>query len=81
MRLHSLAKEPASDDALAFAAQAAAVGRDAAFSFFLWASPIPRIALGLAKAFERIDRITAQWKAEICLLALAAVFGIALWAG
>jgi hypothetical protein len=49
---------------------------------FLWASPFARIGLGLAKAFERIDRITAQWqKAGICLLALAAVFGIALWAG
>jgi len=50
--------------------------------FFLWASLIRRIAFGFAKAFERIDRITAQWqKAGICLLALAAVFGIALWAG
>ena len=48
----------------------------------LWASLIRRIAFGFAKAFERIDRITAQWqKAGICLLALAAVFGIALWAG
>ena len=50
--------------------------------FFLWASPIRRIALGLAKMFERIDAITAQWPAAgISLLALAAVFGVALWAG
>ena len=50
--------------------------------FFLWASPIRRVALGLAKMFERIDTITAQWPAAgISLLALAALFGVALWAG
>jgi hypothetical protein len=49
---------------------------------FLWASPIRRVALALAKMFERVDSITARWPvAGICLLALAAVFGIALWAG
>jgi len=50
--------------------------------FFLWASPIRRVALALAKIFERVDGITGQWPvAGICLLALAAVFGIVLWAG
>ena len=50
--------------------------------FFLWASPIRRVALGLAKMFERIDTITARWPAAgISLLALATVFGVALWAG
>jgi formate hydrogenlyase subunit 3/multisubunit Na+/H+ antiporter MnhD subunit len=50
--------------------------------FFIWASPIRRVALGFAKMFERIDSITEQWPAAgICLLALASVFGIALWVG
>ncbi len=51
-------------------------------SLFLWASPIRRAALALAKMFERIDSVTTQWPtAGGCLLALTAVFGIALWAG
>ena len=50
--------------------------------FFRWASPIRRFALALAKMLERVDSITAQWPAAgVCLLALTAVFGIALWAG
>jgi formate hydrogenlyase subunit 3/multisubunit Na+/H+ antiporter MnhD subunit len=50
--------------------------------FFLWASPIRRVALALAKMFERIDSMTSQWPtAGVCLLTLTAVFGIALWAG
>ena len=50
--------------------------------FFRWVSPIRRIALALAKMLERVDSITAQWPAAgVCLLALTAVFGIALWAG
>jgi len=50
--------------------------------FFLWASPIRRVALALAKIFERVDGITGPWPvAGICLLALAAVFGIVLWVG
>ncbi len=50
--------------------------------FLLWASPIRRAALASAKMFERIDDITAQWlTAGVCVLALTAVFGIALWAG
>ncbi len=50
--------------------------------FFRWISPIRRIALALAKKLERVDSITAQWPvAGVCLLALTAVFGIALWAG
>ena len=51
-------------------------------AFFRWASPIRRVALALAKLFEQVDSVTAQWPtAGVCLLALAAVFGIALWAG
>jgi formate hydrogenlyase subunit 3/multisubunit Na+/H+ antiporter MnhD subunit len=49
---------------------------------FIWASPIRRVALVLAKTLERVDGVTGQWPvAGICLLALAAVFGIVLWAG
>jgi formate hydrogenlyase subunit 3/multisubunit Na+/H+ antiporter MnhD subunit len=50
--------------------------------FFRWVSPIRRIALALAKVFERLDSVTAQWPtAGVCLLAVAAMFAIALWAG
>jgi NADH:ubiquinone oxidoreductase subunit 5 (subunit L)/multisubunit Na+/H+ antiporter MnhA subunit len=49
---------------------------------FIWASPLRRVALALAKTFERVDGVTGQWPvAGICLLALAAVFGIVLWVG
>ena len=49
--------------------------------FFRWASPIRRVALALAKMLERVDSMTAQWPAAgVCLLAVAAMFGIALWA-
>ena len=50
--------------------------------FFRWVSPVRRITLALAKMLERVDSIAAQWPAAgVCLLALTAVFGIALWAG
>jgi hypothetical protein len=50
--------------------------------FFLWASPLRRAALALAKTFERVDGVTGQWPvAGICLLALAAVFGLVLRVG
>jgi formate hydrogenlyase subunit 3/multisubunit Na+/H+ antiporter MnhD subunit len=51
-------------------------------SFFKWASAVRRVALGLAKTFERVDSITAHWPAGgISLLTLAVLFGVALWAG
>lgn len=51
-------------------------------SFFFWAIPIRRAALHLAKAFERLDRVTAHWPAAgICLLGLTAVFALALRIG
>ena len=50
--------------------------------FFIWASPLRRVALALAKTLERVDDITGQWPvAGICLLALSAVFGVVLWVG
>ena len=50
--------------------------------FFIWASPLRRVALALAKTLERVDGVTGQWPvAGICLLALSAVFGIVLWVG
>ena len=46
--------------------------------FFIRAEPVRRAALGVGKAFERLDGVTAQWQAAgISALALAVLFGAA----
>ncbi len=50
--------------------------------FHLRAAPMRSAAVGLGKAFERIDSVATQWRvAGIGALALAAVFTAALWIG